>query len=240
MQQAIYRPPVNIDAMRGAIWVAVMLLLSVPACSATQPIVPVVTVTLSPSSVRVTSPPNETVMAGFNGTVTADKLPVVRLVVTLTATVDLGWTCALSPSTMVFTNEQPQSFSCNVNIPGGTQNLSATLTVEGKGVGGGFQSQPAMATAIIIVQGTASTNKTGGTTGKGNTGTNQTNGGGTGQTQGGMSKLGPIDMTTAAILVTVVAVAAAGSGAYWVHKRTKASRQIAESYEAPVEEVEAL
>jgi len=225
--------------MRGTLLVAVLFLILAPACSASEPIVPVVTIAMSPSSVEVTSPPNQTVMAFFNGTVTVDKLPGVRIVVTLSSSVDVGWACALNPSTLVFTNENPQSFICNVTVPGGTQSLSAKLTVECRGVGGGLQSQPAAATSIIIVQGTTGTNKTGGTGGTGKTGTNQTTGGGTGPSGTKTTNVGPFDMKTLGLLAGVIAVAAGGSGAYVVVKRRKTRRRTEDGPEESVEDVKA-
>jgi hypothetical protein len=225
--------------MRGGLLVAAVVILLCPAASATQPIVPVVTITLSPSSVDVSSPADQVVIVDFNGTVTVDKLPGVRIVVTLESSVDAGWPCAMSPTTMVFTSESPKSFTGNVSVPAGTPNISAVLSVSGKGVGGGFQSQTATATAKIIVRGSAPANKTGNTGGTSKTGTDQTNGGGTQTTQGGTSKIGSFDMTTVLVLGVVVAVAAA-SGAYWIRRRKITRRQIAETGEAPVDDVEAL
>jgi hypothetical protein len=237
-QQVIYRPSANNDMMRVVILVALLLLLSAPACSAMEPIVPAVVVTISPSTMQVTSPPNLTVMAYFNGTVTVDKLPFVRIVVTLAASVDEGWACSCSPSTIVVTDAQPHSFMCNVSIPESTANTTTNLTVDAVGRGGGFQVS-ATAQAIIIVHGTALTNKTGGTGGTGKTGTNQTIPGGSQPSQSKTLKIGPLDTTSLVVLVVVLAVAAL-SGVYWVRRRKNARRQILESAEAPVEEVQPL
>jgi len=224
--------------MRGVLLVALMLVLATPMCSATGPIVPALIVTISPSSKEVTSPPNLTVTVNFDGAVTVDKLPFVRVVVSLTPTVDAGWPATCDPSTIVVTDGQPHDFICNVTVPENSQNGTGDLTIEAVGHGGGF-TVTASASAVITVHGTAFTNKTGGTGGKG-TGTNQTGGGGTGQTQAGSLNLGSTDMKTVAILVVVLAVAAVGTGTYWVHRRRKARLQPDWYEEAPVEEVQPL
>ena len=224
--------------MRGALLVALMLVLATPVCSATAPIVPALTVTITPTNKEVTSPPNLTVTVNFDGTVTVDKLPFVRVVVSLSPSVNAGWPATCDPNSIVVTDSQPHDFKCNVTIPENTQNGTSNLTIDAVCRGGGF-TVTASATAVIIVHGTAPINKTGGTGGKDKTGTNQTNGGGTGTTQGGTSKIGSFDMTTVLILVVVIAVAAV-SVVYWIRQRGITRRRNAESGEAPVEEVEAL
>jgi hypothetical protein len=231
--------PVNDDAMRGTLLVVVLFLLLAPACSATQPIVPALALTMEPSSATVASPPNDTVAVTFNGTATVDKAPFVRITVTLQATVGAGWPVSLSPSTMVFTSLSSQPFSCMVSVPQSTPSTTTNLTVEGKAVGGGFQSQPATATSIITVQGTTGTNKTGGTGGTGKTGTNQTTGGGTGPSGTKTTNIGPIDIKTLGLLAGVIAIVAGGSGGYMFLKRRKARRQAEDGPEEMVEDVSA-
>jgi hypothetical protein len=236
VQQGIYRPPVNIDAMRGALLVALLLVLSVPACSAIPPIVPTLTVTISPSTMQVTSPPNLTVTAYFNGTVTVDKLPFTRIAVSLTASVGTGWPCSCSPNGIIITDEQPHPFACCVTIPEATANSTANLTVNAVGNGQGF-TVTATAQAIITVHGTASTNKTGGTGGTGKSGTNETIPGGSQTSQSGPFKLGPLDATGLAALVAVLALAVV-SGVYWIRRGKNARRRIDMSAEAPVGDVQ--
>ena len=224
--------------MRGALLVALMLVWATPICSATAPIVPAIVVTISPTNKEVASPPDAKVSVNFNGTVTADKLPFVRIVVSLSPSVDMGWPASCDPSTITITDSQPHDFRCNVSVPENSQNGTGTLTIDATGRGGGFTVTTSV-TAVIIVHSTASTNRTGGTGGTGKTGTNQTNGGGTQTTQGGTSKIGPFDMPTMLILVVVIAVAAV-SVVYWIRQRRITRRRFAESGEAPVEDVEAL
>lgn len=212
--------------MRGAILVSLLVILLMPACSATQPLKPVLTVTISPSSVDVASQRDQNVTVYFNGTVTVDKLPLTRIVVDLYSEVEHGWSSAIDPSSMVFTDEQPQSFTCNASIPRAA-NQNATLTVHATGNGQGFQVRTS-AQAVIIVHGISSSNKTG---------TNQTIPGGNQSSQGGPFKLGPLDITSMAVIVVVLVVAAA-SGAYWVRRKRNARRQLVHgAYESPEEAV---
>ena len=231
--------------MRGAALMAIFVVLLFPLGSALSPIQPALMLTLEPTAVTVNSLPDAKVTVNFNGTVRVDKLPLERIVVTLIPEVDEGWPCNLSPTSMVVTDEQPHPFTCIVTVPENTQNVSATLKVEGTGRGGGFVVT-ALAQSTINVfwyppanwtGGTAGTNTTGGTSGTGSAGTNQTIPGGNQSSTGGPFRLGPLDMTGLAVLVVVLAVAA--SGAYWIRRR-KLRRQNDESADAPVEEVEAL
>jgi hypothetical protein len=208
--------------MRGAMVALVLIVLSAQACSATQPIIPVATMTIDPTNVQVTSQPNQTVSVNFNGTVTVDKLPMARTTVTLSPAVDAGWPVAVSPSTLVFTSESPQTFSCTVSVPGNTSGQSTNLVIDAKCVGNGFQSL-STATAIITVKGSGPANQTKGTGGTGSAGTNQTIPGGGPSAGSGAFRLGPLDMTGLAVVIAVVAAMAA-SGVFWVRRRRTAGR----------------
>jgi hypothetical protein len=209
--------------MRGAFLVAVLLVLFTPACSAIPPKIPDITITLSPSSMDVISPPNQTMIVDFNGTVTLDKLPFVRITVSLTASTGAGWTCSCSPSIMEIVDEQPHSFKCNVTIPEATQNQTTNLTVNAVGTGAGFEHAYGKGEAVIVVHGTPTTKKSDSTGGTDNTETNQTTVGGSPSSQGGPFKLGPLDTTSMALIAVVLVVVA--FGVYWVRRKKNARRQ---------------
>ena len=78
---------------------------------------PLFTLTIQPPIVKLNSELNSTVIAQFNGTATVDKLPMVRCVVTLTSSTDIGWVSEISPSTMVFTSGTPQAYAVSVIVP---------------------------------------------------------------------------------------------------------------------------
>lgn len=116
------------------------LLLVAPAATASPNPVPVVQIKLDTSNqiAKVSESAQGTVQ--FSGTVSIDKLPVERVVVTLTTSVDAGWASQCSPSSMLFTSTAPQSFTVTVIVPQATpSNIIGTLKIDGKAVGGGLQ-----------------------------------------------------------------------------------------------------
>lgn len=149
--------------MRLAFVCAILLLPLMDAAAAVtpaqpaSPIVPVLTLSLTPPIQNISSSRDSSVNAQFEGTAIVDKMPIVRCVVTLTSSVDVGWVSQISPTTMVFTSTTPQSFTVVVTVPQGTPTGQGKLTVDGRAVAAGLQSI-AQATAIIDVKGTAMLN----------------------------------------------------------------------------------
>lgn len=114
--------------------------------------VPVLTLKLDPASLSAQPTESKVGIVTFTGTATIDKFPVERLVATLSSTVDQGWVSQMSPTTMVFTSTSPQTFTVSVVVPQDSpNNVQGKLTIDGKAVGGGLQSQPAQASSFIIV-----------------------------------------------------------------------------------------
>jgi hypothetical protein len=129
----------------------VLIAVPQPGSAAINP-VPVLTLKLDPS--QQASQPTESNIGSvtFTGTATIDKFPVERLVATLSPSCDQGWVSTMSPTTMVFTSTTPQTFTVSVVIPQDTpNNIQGKLTIDGKAVGGGLQSQPAQASSTITV-----------------------------------------------------------------------------------------
>jgi hypothetical protein len=151
--------------MRRAI-VCLMLVLScmqaaaaAPAPSA-DPIVPILTLTIQPPILKLRSEANSSAVGMFNGTASVNKMPGARCVVTLTSSTDVGWVTQVSPTTMVFTSESPQSYTVAVSVPAGTATMQGTLQVSGRAVAIGLQST-AEVKATIDVSGPVVLNLTG-------------------------------------------------------------------------------
>lgn len=114
--------------------------------------IPALTVSLEPSSQTAVVSESAQGSVQFTGTIRIDKLPVERIVVTLTASVDTGWAAQCTPSSMVFTSTQPQSFSATVVVPPACDStIIGTLKVDAIATGGGFRV-PATAQAIVTVK----------------------------------------------------------------------------------------
>jgi hypothetical protein len=126
---------------------------------AAAPIVPVLALTIQPPAQQVASDPNSTATAQFAGTATVDKLPMVRCVVTLTSSTDIGWVSQVSPSSMVFTSESSQAFTVVVIVPAGAPTSQGKLVVDGRAVAAGLQTL-AEVTALIYVKGSSALNAT--------------------------------------------------------------------------------
>jgi hypothetical protein len=141
----------------AALFIVVVLLASV--CQASGPVVPVLTLTIAPSTQEVNSTATDPVIVSFNGTASVDKLPVERCVVTLTSAVDVGWQASITPTQMVFTSSTPQQFTATVTVPQGTASIVGTLMVNGRAVAAGLQSTTQVK-AIINVHGVKILNQT--------------------------------------------------------------------------------
>jgi hypothetical protein len=146
--------------MRLALLISTLLVLLSPCAEGSSPIVPTILLTISPSNANVNASTEKDMQVEFQGTVTVDKLPVVRAVATIQSSVDTGWVAALSPSTFVFTSAGSEQFTCTVVVPKNTNSTTGTLTIVGKVVANGFQSQPTQVTAFINVNGTGLLNIT--------------------------------------------------------------------------------
>jgi hypothetical protein len=163
--------------MRIAPLLSTILVLLAPCTEGASPIVPTIALTLTPSDVNVNASTEKDVQVEFQGTVTVDKPPMVRVVATLEGSVDTGWVVALDPNTFVFTMPGTQQFSCKVIVPQNATNMTGTLAITGRAMGGGLQSDPASVTAVINVTGTGpvnltADNRTGGSGGTRTGGTN--------------------------------------------------------------------
>ena len=135
--------------MRLAALAPSLLILMAPLSSAQPPLVPGLTLTLSPEEMELrasTDPQNP----HFDGTCTVDKIPLARATVDLTASCDLGWACAVSPSTLIFTNENPQSFTLTVLVPGNVTNVTAAVRVDGRVMCTGLQNTATVASTITV------------------------------------------------------------------------------------------
>ncbi len=202
--------------MRTAI-VCLMLLLpcvqvaaQAPAPAA-APIVPVLKLTIQPPMAFVNSSPEAPAIAVFNGTASVDKPPIVRCVVTLTSSTDIGWVSTISPSTMVFTSTTPQAYTVTVTVPQGTPTSQGKLMVYGRAVAAGLQST-AEATAIIDVKATTILNLTA----QNRTAGNSTRESGT---VGG----GPSNILMYSALAAVLIAVPAGAFGLYRHRRERSS-----------------
>lgn len=204
--------------MRALSAIAIGIILLMPLGSATQPIVPKVTVQLSPPVQNVTVSPTQKGAAVFSGNVTVEKLPFVRMTVTLNSSVDKGWPSSVSPATLAITDSSPHSFGVTVVIPEGTTSSTGTLTVDAKAVGGGF-AVTSTASAMIVVTGPSAANQTS----KNQTSAGQGSSAGTAQnsTSGSSAKTGGIDLTTVSIVAVVLVAGVAGGGYYAVRRRKR-------------------
>ncbi len=114
--------------------------------------VPVLTLSLVPTQLeaRVTNSQNGPVMFGGNATVEKFSGNLERVTVTLSAS--CIWPAIVSPSTMVFTNMQPQAFFVTVVVPPKTSALEVgQLIVSGTAKAPGMPVATATANAVITV-----------------------------------------------------------------------------------------
>jgi len=100
---------------------------------------PAMTLSLSPNIQDVIVTESLKGTLSFDGKVKVDKLPVERIVVTLTPSVDQGWPCSCSPSTIVITDTADHTFGVSVVVPENWLSAnSGTLKIDASGRGGGF------------------------------------------------------------------------------------------------------
>jgi len=107
-----------------------LLLLLLPSASARTDPAPVLLVQLGYQNYSAEFQGGGPAILSITGRASIDKVPVERCAMTAWSTNDAGWQTLVSPSTMVFTSTNPQSFTITVIVPQGTpQNLSATLWI---------------------------------------------------------------------------------------------------------------
>ena len=138
--------------MKAAIIVASAIVLHFMACPAAAigpP--PVLALELVPASTDVDTNGTAAVSIVFNGTatVTLGRFDRSTYTVSLAASVDAGWVCSVSPSTMTFSDSGTQKFNCTVEIPPATGNVTANLTVDGR-IGGAFSTSASASSRIQV------------------------------------------------------------------------------------------
>jgi len=178
--------------------------------------IPVLTVKLETPMQTVTYSTDETAVP-FNGSVKVDKLPMERMWVVLSSSVDTGWSSNCSPSEIVITSTIPYEFTCTVMVPGEPDHDVANLSVEAAGALGFTQTARTNGTISVTGRPPSSpanaTNQTGtnGTGGNQN-GTGQSgNGGATGNAMNDLVaqlQKNAIPISAAIVMTTVVAVVA--------------------------------
>jgi hypothetical protein len=151
------------NGLRATILVALMLssvfvafavpggLVADEADAALNP-VPVLTLSLVPTQLeaRVTNSQNGPVMFGGNATVEKFSGNLERVTVTLSAS--CIWPAIVSPTTMVFTNMQPQPFYVTVVVPPKTSSLEiGQLIISGTAKAPGMPAATATANAVVTV-----------------------------------------------------------------------------------------
>jgi len=206
---------VQANGVRALAILSILVILALPFSSAQEPIVPVLALSMTPSAVNVKASQNESVSVQFNGTASVDKLPMVRVVVTLTSATDIGWVSQVSPTTMVFTSSGSQDYVCTVVIPVGSPSASGILMVNGRAVSMGLQSL-AETKALITVQGVPMLNLSAGN----HTQKNATS-------PAGPFKLGGSSTLTISVLGVVILCAAVAG--FLLHRRTRQRRARAEA-----------
>jgi len=201
--------------MRCVLLVSLVVILSVPITAGIpDPIIPAMTMTLSPVSMNMTTKEND-VNVTFNGTVQVDKLPLERIVVALTSSVDTGWASACSPSSFVITDKSVHKFTVTVTVPV-CVTASAIVTADGKGQGGGFicvaqaESQLSVLSLVEKLNGTANPSKPPGSTDS---------------SKGGPLFGGPNWQVPVALAIGLGAGGTAGLVYYIKDKRRKAARR---------------
>jgi len=130
-----------------------VMLVSIPdRASASPNPQPALTISLSPTLQDVVVSESLKGSLTFDGKVKVEKLPVERIVVTLNPSVDQGWPCSCSPSSIVITDTVDHPFSVAVVVPENWLSAaSGVLKVDALGRGGGF-SVPGSSQAIINVK----------------------------------------------------------------------------------------
>lgn len=130
-----------------------VMLITVPEKTSASPNpVPALTVKLDPPQQEATVSESVKGSAQFTGSVKVDKLPVERIVVGITSSVDAGWQSSCSPSSIVITDTNEHTFGVTVVVPENQPaGVVGGLKVEAQGRGGGFVVTQ-QSTVIITVK----------------------------------------------------------------------------------------
>ena len=148
--------------MRLAVHFTLFIMLAMliqPACQASAPLVPILTLTIDPPSQDVNSSTYAPVDVSFNGTASVQKAPIGNCLVNLTASVDIGWAAKVSPTQLIMTPSSTRQFTAYVTVPIAAPNMTGILTVTGHALGT-FEDSYANVTAIINVIGVQIQNRT--------------------------------------------------------------------------------
>jgi hypothetical protein len=192
--------------MRAALLLSLLLVIPMPACSATQPLGLQLTLTLKPTQMNATSDPLVNQSLYVIGTATVNKLPVERVDLDLTTYVDIGWSSSCDPYTLLFDSpgaNQSLNFLCYFVVPDNQPNATAILTVSGSARGGGLTTNSTV-TAEISVRAPQSYNQT------------SQNG-----TQSTRASPGGMNLLTPSVLAIILGVAGAGGGYYVIRRRNR-------------------
>ena len=116
-----------------------------------SPIGPSISISLAPDTLLAHVTEKDSGPAMFNGTASVDRIVRgVRVTVTLSAACE--WPAILSPSTMVFTTGDPQTFYVTVVVPPATErDISNSVVVSASGKAPGLPVMTAQAEATVTV-----------------------------------------------------------------------------------------
>jgi hypothetical protein len=184
---------------------------------------PVLSIRLDTASQNANLTANTSASVRFTGTCAVDKLPIEKVTVELTSSVDRGWVSQVSPTSMVFTSTTPQSFTCTIVVPEGTTGGTfGKLTISGTAATNLLKST-SQTEAVISVEGPAPVNQTA-------NGTNSTQPAGTGPANttatmvtygGAQAKFFGLAGEHWAILVVVIVAAVAAAYGYSRSRRNR-------------------
>lgn len=196
--------------MRVTIPACIVMLFVVflqPLASSSGPLLPGMSVTLTPPTTTANFTSNNSLIIKLNGTVVVSQNRLSSMSVALTSTTNVGWTSSCDPATLSYRGSSSQTFTCSVTIPTNTTNDTGTVKVTAKGQTH-FLLVTNFASAQIDVKGLNNTS-------------NQTKSKTTSSSGGGTnSNTGVISTTMLmAIVVIVVVVVVAVVGFYLLRKR---------------------
>ena len=113
--------------------------------------VPVLTLSINPIQCQAIVNDTQDGPVVFWGNATVEKLPVLTITVTLSAS--CPWPALIAPSTMTFKDSRSQQFVVNVVVPSKTSSLDVgQLLISGTAKAPGIASQAASASAVVTVR----------------------------------------------------------------------------------------
>ena len=190
--------------------VMLFVMLLQPLASSGGPLLPGMSVSLTPATTTVNFTSNQTVNVKLDGTVQVSQNMLSSMSVALTSAVDVGWKSSCDPATLSFRGSSSQTFTCTVTILTNTTNDTGIVTVTAKG-NTHFLLVTNHATAQILAKGlNVTSNQT-------KTQTTGSSGGGSGSKAGGTG-------TLLMVALVVVVVVAAAAGGFFFLRRRKAHR----------------